>query len=220
MVNPHIGVPLEEYLKDNIGLIYHVIRKYQNFNQDDLFQEAAIEFVKCYKKFDGRGKFSSYVIPSMRGSVFKYIEKFGSVLRKPQGVQEVQEIARKNGLGEGDVDELAELTGREKKYIEYAMKNYEDGAVLWIDSEIKNADGIDYHGLVSGYDDYRMIYANEFLETLNDRQREIMSLLLKGHRQVDVAKKFNVTKQAIDQTKRRVLKMSKEFFKEDEDEVS
>lgn len=213
-VNPHIGVPLEQYLKDNIGLIYHVTRRYRGFDHDDLFQEGAIQFMECYTRYDGSSKFASYAIKSINGHILKYIKK-SRVLKVPAGVDDVHDTARIHGLDEGDIDKLVELTGKKRSYVEEAMLNFDKGKVLWIDAEIdsqENGRYTDYHNVAHTNDDYIDTHIHDFINTLNDKDRQVVYMFAYDYTLKEIGDSLGVTKQAVQARHRKINRLAKMFF--------
>lgn len=69
-------------IKENEGLIYKIISKYQNyFELDDLYQVAVIGLIKASKNYQDtyQTKFISYAYPYILGEVIKYVNEYRSI---------------------------------------------------------------------------------------------------------------------------------------------
>lgn len=69
-------------IKENEGLIYKIISKYQNyFELDDLYQVAVIGLIKASKNYQAtyQTKFISYAYPYILGEVIKYVNEYRSI---------------------------------------------------------------------------------------------------------------------------------------------
>lgn len=216
-VNPHIGIPLDKYIEDNIGLIYHVVRRFRGFNQDDLFQEAAIQFMKCYERYEsGQGRFSTYATTSMRGSIFNYIRNRESILRLPYDVTIIHDLARTNGLDGSDIDKLVKLSGKSKEYVQEAMNNYEGKKMSWLDAE--RTDGTadnTLHNLLNEIDDHGHVYYIDFLNSLNKRDKTIIDMRVQGYSFSEIGGFLGVSRQAIQARHKKIQAIAKDFYKED-----
>lgn len=86
-----------ELLQQNEKLIDWIAGRYKMYSElDDLKQEAAIalmEAAKCYATDSGI-TFKTYAINSMRWTLYRYIQNYGSVIRIPAGEKDK---ARKEG---------------------------------------------------------------------------------------------------------------------------
>lgn len=215
--NPKVGVPLKQYLSDNMGLIYHVIRRYKGFDQDDLFQEAAIQFIKCYMRYDADNKsgFANYAIQSMSGQVLNYLKRSNNVIKFPDYVSVVHKVARMNDLDEKDIDKLVELSKVKKEHVEDAMKNFVDGKILWMDADFSSQDNdgsTNYHNLSYEYDDYHSTHIHDFLDTLDYRDRQIVLMYADKYTQKEIGERFGVSKTTIGIRRKAIKEKARIFF--------
>lgn len=66
----------ERIIKENEWLIHSFIKKYSNYNYDDLYQVGSIGLIKAYKEYkkDSSIKFSTYAYKYVLGEIIKYIK--------------------------------------------------------------------------------------------------------------------------------------------------
>lgn len=69
----------DEFLKLNEGLIYGIIKRYQNYKltKEELYQIASVGFMKAVKQFDitSNYAFSTYAIPMIIGEIKQYFRQ-------------------------------------------------------------------------------------------------------------------------------------------------
>ena len=63
-------------------LIYKMISKYKNFDQEDLYQVGSIGIIKAYKKYreDSNAKFSTYAYKYVLGEIIDFIRKDRNII--------------------------------------------------------------------------------------------------------------------------------------------
>lgn len=213
MINEHIEVPLDDFLEENVGLIYHVIKKYPTFDQDDLFQEAAIQFIKCYENFDGRGEFSSYAVKSMERAVWRYLRDYRDVVRLPARFMHVQHVAKKNNTE--NIKELSGLTGFDEQFVSEAMqgKNH----VMWLDSPVNDDSEGKERSLfdsIGTHDDYIKTYIKDFLDALTDEERHLIDLRMQGYTQKEISRGLGLHQVTVSRKQRTILRKGKHYFGE------
>lgn len=85
---------LETFLNNNKNLVRKIANKYkyEGIDNEDLFQEGCIGFMKAIEKYEPNlgFKFSTYCYYYIRAYITKYIRKNKSVIRKPDSLYESQ----------------------------------------------------------------------------------------------------------------------------------
>lgn len=217
MVNPHIGVPLEEYIRDNEKLIWHVVHRFERDDKEDLFQEAAIGFVKSYRVFDSNKtkSFSTLAVPYMFGSIQRYIRDKSNLIRKPRSVYEVWAFAAQNDLDYDDIDELMELSGLGRRTVTNAMASYQNQDIVSIDRPAEDEEGKEFAptaNFSSFYEDFSEIESEEFIGELNKKQRNIVYLEMQGYTQREIAEKMDFSQPHISRLRGKIKQKAKEFY--------
>lgn len=67
----------DSLIKENEWLIYSLIKKYPNYNKEDLYQAGIIGIIKAYKKYNSNIgiKFSTYAYKYILGEIIKCISE-------------------------------------------------------------------------------------------------------------------------------------------------
>jgi len=95
--NSTIGIPFEQYFKDNENFIHHILKRFtsmasrHNMDYDDLFSEGCIAFMKAYKRFDAdRGlQFATYAASLIEGYVRTFLSKNVSTIHFSRSAKDV-----------------------------------------------------------------------------------------------------------------------------------
>ena len=111
----------ERMLRENNGLIWSVVRRYngRGVDTDDLYQRGCIGFLKAVKGFDLTygTQFSTYAVPKIAGEIRRFLRDDGAVkvsrtLReRSQSIYGARERLRVQLGREPVLSELAEKTG-------------------------------------------------------------------------------------------------------------
>ena len=72
-----INMDYDSLIKENEWLIYSLIKKYPNYNKEDLYQAGIIGIIKAYKKYNSNIgiKFSTYAYKYILGEIIKCISE-------------------------------------------------------------------------------------------------------------------------------------------------
>lgn len=211
-VNPHIGVPLDEFVEENMNLIHFVMKKYNGSNREDLFQEASMQFVKCYKEFDGRGEFSSYAAKSMERVIWNYIRNRRDVVRLPTRYHQVINASLKYETE--DLKELSKITGYKESYIKDALQS--EGHMAWLDSPHKaDSEGSESTllDLIGHSDDISHIYLHHFLSRLDDIDRTIIEMKADGYYNYEIGEEMGIHHNTVRNRIRVVRRNAKHYFR-------
>ena len=213
--NEQIGVPLDEFMKQNDKLIHVVanrFRKKLDATQEygDLYQLASIGFIKAYQTFNPKQfntKFSTYAIPKMTGEIQRYYRDQHNAIKFPRVFYDVWARVRMYDLSEEPVEVIAEKTGIELRFVKRAMQYFNKHRAVSIeekyfgngeddDLKIKDTLGSDH--------DYTEIYVNEFMESLPKRLQTVLSLKLKGLTQNEIGQIMGISQSQVHRLLKKV----------------
>lgn len=244
MINPHIGVDLDEYLEQNERLLHSVANRFHkrlqgtSFGHDDLVSLAAIGFIKAYRNFNpteyknekGDGvKFSTYAVPAMKGEIQRFLRDFNPGARWPRSIKELSyKIARSEIENEEPATILRILTEQEDamhnqreanlKDIEIALEYMRTKLPRSTEETVFADDGNDISLgetlSVSSYDDDFMVYFRDYLSTLKPKMRKAVELKMKDMTQEEVASMLGVTQVQVSRILKKAGKMYDVYLEE------
>ncbi|NLM85481.1 MAG: sigma-70 family RNA polymerase sigma factor [Clostridiales bacterium] len=189
---------------------------------EDLRQVAAMALVNALKGFDpGRGlRFTTYVTPTITGTVRNYIRDRAQLVRTPRGLREqgmqmdrvVEQITQKIHR-EPTIPELAEHLGWTVEQVISVHASREKSQVSSLDAQDENGMMVFDHLGISekGFEDFEMREdLRKALMTLTSEERTLIKLRFQEQlSQQASAKRMNLTQMQVSRMERRVLRLLK-----------
>ena len=217
---------LEIIIKENEGLIWNTIKRFKGkgYETDDLYQLAAIGFVKAIKRFDFsfNVRLSTYAVEYMIGEIKKFIRDDG-LIKVSRNIRElsikVKEIEREHDLKAGekiDINNLANLLDVSKEEIIEAKRIINN--IKSLNDEIKNDDGNSKEFLekvlLENETENKLVDKIMLLDSvnaLNIRDKNIINLrYFKEKTQTQVAKILGISQVQVSRIERKILSKLKE----------
>lgn len=212
-INPHIGMTFEECYKKHKKVIHKVVSKQlkgisniYSMDKEDLTQIALIGFLEAYKNYDSKfnSKFNSYAYDIMRWTILKTLRTKRDIISFPQSFNVVWSIASKYHYTIHNLNEIIKRkpSNLSDAQIKRAMEWYGNNIPISLDGEITFANKPEndklLYEIVKGSDsDKSQVVVSEFLNSLTTKQEMVVSYLLDGMTQKEIAKKLNVTQPQI-----------------------
>lgn len=234
-VNEAIGVELEEFMRENEGLIKLVANRalsrstYANIEFDDLYQIAAIGFIQAYDRFDTSfgTKFSTYAVPKMWGELQRYFRDHGSSIKFARSITECGRILSRKGIEELDSSEILEILAKEgidhvgprsvdKKLIEDAQywlfyKHPKSTNTVMHSSD---GDDITLLDMLGNPEDTSALHVQEMLQQLPDNVRQSFIYHAYGLKQREIGEILGVSQVQVSRNVQKARKMLKELYGE------
>lgn len=189
---------------------------------EDLRQVAAMALVNALKGFDpSRGlRFTTYVTPTITGTVRNYIRDRAQLVRTPRGLREqgmqmdrVLEQVTQKLHREPTVPELAEQLGWSVEQVISVHASREKSQVSSLDAQDENGMMVFDHLGISekGFEDFEMREdLRKALMTLTPEERILIRLRFQEQlSQQASARKMNLTQMQVSRMERRVLRLLK-----------
>lgn len=216
---------LEEIIRKNEGLIWSTIKRFvsKGYDKDDLYQLAAIGFVKAIKRFDFEFnvRLSTYAVEYMIGEIKKFIRDDG-IIKISRSIRElslkVKEIEKDvfTKTGENiEIEKLANLLEVNVEDILEAKKIINN--VKSLSDNIQNEDGSKFNleEKISTDEAEEMIVDKIMLidsvNALNGRDKNIIDLrYFKEKTQTQVAKILGISQVQVSRIERKILSKLKE----------
>jgi RNA polymerase primary sigma factor len=225
----------------NLRLAAKIAEENKFFNdRDDLMSEATLGLYQAAKKYDARqgAKFSSYAAHWVRQYIRKYVRENVAIIpltnhtrAKIYKIQEIMDNMREELGREPMIEEVAEATGVDAEKIEKAL-NYRLSFIPLDSPAYKDAEGdctlsdiiADPNAIMpddATQSDMDKHQANDLLDCLNEREKEILSKRYGFYNQdattlEEIGKQLKVSRERIRQLQDNALKkLKKKLVRED-----
>ena len=200
---------------------------------EDLIQVGNIGLINALDRYNpAQGtRFSTYATPTILGEIKRHFRDKTSGIKMPRWLQELQQATRRatqtltSDLGRSPtVAEVAAFLQLTEEEISEAMESGEALNLLSLDTHLDGHSAIDATSLLDliGRKDKTLLEFENFgdlrnaLETLNAREREVISLrFFDDLSQAKIAKKLNISQMHVSRLQQRALKRLREMLSED-----
>ena len=217
---------LEVIIKNNEGLIWSTVKKFvcKGYDKDDLYQLAAIGFIKSIKRFDFNFnvRLSTYAVEYIIGEIKKFIRDDG-IIKISRSIRELshkvneleKDILNRTGSNV-KLNKLARLLDVSEEDIVEAKKIINN--VRSLNDEIQNEDGSKYSfidkNLLEDTEEEKIVDKIMLLDSvnaLNVRDKNIIDLrYFKEKTQSQVAKMLGISQVQVSRIERKILSKLKE----------
>jgi len=226
--NHHIGMPLDEFVTKNKRLAFKIANRYKahaEITMDDIQDYEQICFVgliKAYYRFDptkfpGKQiKPTTYAVEVMKGELTTYLRDKSYIVRYPREFSLVWSRVRKLGLqDENDPQAIAKAIGMDSKWVKEAMMYFNSEQPASLQMPYKN--NIDnreetLEELIGRYSDFSIVYVNDFIGTLDGRDRLVLELLLKDIPKSEIASIAGVVGSTVSRILKRISIKLQEYY--------
>ena len=217
---------LEQIIRDNEGLIWSTIKRFisKGYDKDDLYQLAAIGFVKAIKRFDFNFnvRLSTYSVEYMIGEIKKFIRDDG-IIKISRSIRElslkVKNIEKDVLVKTGEKIEIEKLA----KILEVSVEEVVEAKkiinnVKSLNEDIQNDDGTTFkiHEKELGTDEpeEKIVDKIMLLDSMNSLDRRDKSIIdlryFKEKTQTQVAKILGISQVQVSRIERKILSKLKE----------
>lgn len=217
---------LEVIIKNNEGLIWSTVKRFacKGYDKDDLYQLAAIGFIKSIKRFDFNFnvRLSTYAVEYMIGEIKKFIRDDG-IIKISRSIRELshkvneleKDILNRTGSNV-KLNKLAKILDVSEEEIVEAKKIINN--VKSLNDEIQNDDGSKYSfidkNLLEDTEEEKIVDKIMLLDSvnaLNVRDKNIIDLrYFKEKTQSQVAKMLGISQVQVSRIERKILSKLKE----------
>lgn len=205
--NPLLG-PLSraEFITQNLRLVYKIARRHASRAEalripfEDVVGEGIVGLILAYDRFSNAGvAFSSYAAPYINGFILADFRGRGYDVHIPRRIYNVMHRILREGLEDSPSEETSQYLGISVKLAEEAKYCVKIRRAESLEAR-QSADDDDRQSSEPGviFDDTEADVA-QFLGLLRDRQRRIITLLMRGYSQTEIAGMLGVSRQAVSQ---------------------
>jgi DNA-directed RNA polymerase specialized sigma subunit len=180
-----------EAVVDNIRLAQKIAARFEakarlvGMDFSDLVSLGAIGLMKAFDDFDDTlgYRFSTYAVPKMLGEITRTISKTNMGAHYPTDIRRFADTIQKYELEEYSIEEIARIIGTNPARVKYALEYLTQGMPSSLDLVIVGKDETEasfFSELIGSDQDFSSVNVKEFLETLTEREREIVQHLMSG----------------------------------------
>ena len=182
---------ISDFFEDFKSTIYHCIRKYPTFCEDELKGVAMTAIWKSFESFDpNKGDFPNYLNKSISLAITNAVSKSNGLVHIPDSlmantrkVDRAEEELVKKGCRNATVEDIMHITGLERKDVEQAkMISATVQNIASLDAPLSSADGeslclgdtVAYNE--KGFDldeEYIKKALKDAIESLSEKEREV-----------------------------------------------
>ena len=156
-----------------------------------------VEACNSYDKNKGV-PFVAYASTMMNWQISNSLRNRKAMVKFPYYFEDVWKVASKNyfGYNKEDMEKLVSMTTYTYEQVENAMRWYYYNSPAYLDSE--QEDGSNLYEMVLGdtFDD-TTANVSEYLSSLTDKQKSVVTLLMDGKTQTEIATELGVSQQHV-----------------------
>ncbi|MDH6430263.1 MULTISPECIES: sigma-70 family RNA polymerase sigma factor [unclassified Paenibacillus] len=201
--NPNLGYK-DEIIQRHIRLVHSIAKQYKHrcnasIGYDDLISEGTIGLIKAFHRFDPEGyggapvKFSTYAGSYIRGMIQQLLERHSSSVRTPKAIYYA--AAKIMRCKHSSPEEIAKELQMDQKLVNQTLEYLQGGGIRSLDQAV-NAEletDLTLLDVLGKDDDQTEMLTEEFAAFLDTREYAIMTLLLRGKGQLEIAEMLNVS---------------------------
>lgn len=211
------------FINDNTGLIYGIIKKYiKYYDKDDLFQAGVLGLITAYRNFDSskNTKFTSYAYFYINGEIKQYVRKNSNLSINRQlysllsKIDSAKSLLSQKLMREPNKGELALFLEIDEQLIDEAISV--STTMLSLDEPTsKDGKEINYYELISnGECDYtdRIALKDSLNDLKEDERRLIYMRYMQDKSQKEVAESMGIYQVEASRLERRILQKMRKYL--------
>lgn len=216
---------IDEATRKNKRLIWSIANRYRkrivntSLELGDVFGLASIGFVKAFNNFDPDRydvKFSTYAVPMMAGEIQRFLRDQAGDLKFSRSVIDLAYKITLEDMESEPIETLMlhfdedEVFLKKALYFIYNKKARSMQSVVYQD----NGENITLEDQVGNQDlsDFTSINVNEFLQSLDTKERKIIELTMEGQNQKYISKQVGVSQPHVSRILIKLQSYVEEFF--------
>ena len=210
---------LENIIKENVGLIWTIAKKFYGASKQDLYQAGVLGVIKAYQNYqkDGTTKFSTYAYKYIYGEMYLMVSnkemKYGKdLLQLVKKIEACKSILAQELMYEPSLKEVSDYLGLPEDKIKMAYESI--GNIISLDNK-EDEDRSLYETIGDSnnisQDDKIMI--NDSINTLGDLEKDIINArYFEDLTQSETAKKLGITQVMVSRYETRSLKKMRDYM--------
>lgn len=201
--------PKDEVIREGLKTVRKIAQRYRpicyakGIDIEDLISEGTIGLLLAYDRFDPQRRgvnFISYAYPYIKGHMVDFIQEKSPIIRLPQNLGRIVYHIFKSNLDGQSRNQVAEHLGIS---LEKAAEVTELSRLQTIKSlnqpVISSFDesGSELMDFIKSHDDLSEIFVTQFMNTLNPKEQEALSLLMQGFREYEIARRMSIFREEV-----------------------
>lgn len=208
IVNQSCEQSREKKISENLGLVYHVCKRYQRneYDKEELFQVGCIGLMKAVDNFDTsfQVQFSTYAVPLIQGEIRRFLRDNGMV-KVSRSIKEnryrIEQFRRYMEKEEGRSPTIKEISER--------CKISEEDIVLALNSYCEMENIEEQSVCYEGSDREQIlnkVMVEQLLQSLSPLEKTLIQMrYFHGKTQTQTAAKLHMTQVQVSRLEKRIL---------------
>lgn len=209
---------LEQIIKENVGLIWQIAKKFYSANKQDLYQAGVLGIIKAYHNYqkDGDTKFSTYAYKYIYGEMYlvacnKEMKYGKDILQLVSKIEMCKNYLAQELMREPSMQELEDYLHIPKEKLELAYKSV--GSIVYLDNDTNERSLYETIGdnKSNNIDDKLLI--NDSMDRLGELEKDIINArYFEDLTQSETAKKLGITQVMVSRYETRSLKKMRDYM--------
>lgn len=215
---------LEQCLEEHKGTVYKFARKYRfsgernGLEQEDLVSAGFEGLIKAYKNFklEYNTKFSTFSFVAVERQIKREIQTSFLGAKVPIRIKKMASLIIAKGWLDRNVEELSQDLEESVERVEWAIEYTQNNRPYYFEESVLGVDGDELTWLdtIGLKDDTTRIHVEEFLVSLDFRERHIMKCLFKGKTQQFIGQTLDLSQTQIHRLIKKIQKKYMTFNSE------
>ncbi|MFH5185760.1 sigma-70 family RNA polymerase sigma factor [Paenibacillus sp. TAB 01] len=213
----------DEIIRSYSRLVHYVAKRFRwalspSLQYDDLVSEGMAGLLKAYKKFDeSKGfKFTTIATSMIQWEIQKHLRDREQVMSVPRSLYVLAgEISRQKLIDESP-SEIAKILSCTEKKVEEALR-YLKLKIRSLDQPLpgQDDDKMTIRDTITHTDDISKIVTQDFLESLTEREQQLVQLRLAGVTQKDIGKSLRLSQVQISRIQAKIAEKLQHYMEVD-----
>lgn len=219
-MNEDIGISLENMIIKDEKMIWHAAHAFSSriegteIELDDLFQEAALGYMKAYESYDASFgvKLQTHTYQRMRSYISNFLRDKRGVIKYPPNMQKIWGVVSRLELDVNDFGAIAEASNQEVHYVKWAMQHY-GGSPLSFDmpADSEDEENEDFYALHGQEDDFSGVFIADIMNLLNDREKFVLEKYMQGNYQSEIGEMLGVRQSNVSYALSKIKKKIRDY---------
>lgn len=207
LYNPLLG-ECSQFLMQHKPLVWMVVRRIAHrlhAEKDDLFQEGMIGLLRCYLTYDpDKGAITTHAVSNIRGKIFNYIRDKGHTIRPSRQIYEIKGKILGQEL-EGKTDsELSIIFDVSIADVVAARELIINPDSISLHYTIDQKEMVTAEDMIGSIDDITAVEVEEFINSLDNIERKVLDMKMKGYVQKDIANEVGYSQMHVSRMIQRI----------------
>nr|WP_281357901.1 sigma factor [Sporosarcina jiandibaonis] len=161
---------------------------------EDMESVGFIGLINAFDRFDGERniKFSTFATPQIWGELQKFLIRSNPGIYYPKHIKEIAYKIWRNDAVDLPISETAEKVSESAENVKYALDFLRNGQPAHLENEVEET-GHELQVMLGISDDQTDLYVQEFVGTLTDLEKVVITNLMVGKTMSEIARSIGFT---------------------------